>query len=160
MAQLEALDRVDTPARMISLSQRGFENDGQRIPLALYLHVNDFNDFEYEVLSLILNVDHTLDDVGKAISLINDRIGVLVNTGYKPQTESGDMVNRPKHYDRLKIEPTFYNEENGIGWLLSNANKYVARHRFKFDAVEDLKKAMRNLAMYIRRMQGDPEWSR
>lgn len=145
-------------ARKTPPERVGFKLDGQKIPLALYLHVNPFNDFEYETLGLILNVDHTLEDIQVAIGKIEKQISLLV-VAPKPQRVEGDMVTRPPHYDRLKIEPTFYNEENKVLWLQGNANKYIARHRFKWDPVEDLRKAQRNLAMYVRKMQGDPDWS-
>ncbi|MCC5780544.1 DUF3310 domain-containing protein [Nitratireductor sp. B36] len=69
------------------------------------------------------------------------------------------MVNRPEHYDRFPIEPTFFIMENSIDWLRGNFLKYVCRFPYK-NGIEDLRKAMRNLAMYVRWHDMDPSWSR
>ena len=56
-----------------------------------------------------------------------------------------DNVNRPEHYRVGEVEAIAYIEQQlGSGvrdYLLGNLHKYLHRHRFKGNALEDLKKA-------------------
>lgn len=69
-----------------------------------------------------------------------------------------DMVHRPAHYARFKVEPIYFIGENELGFLEGNVVKYVLRHDAK-NGVEDLKKARRYLDMLIAKKEGDPAWS-
>ena len=56
-----------------------------------------------------------------------------------------DVVNQPEHYRVGEVEAIAYIEQQlGSGvrdYLLGNLHKYLHRHRFKGNALEDLKKA-------------------
>ena len=56
-----------------------------------------------------------------------------------------DPVNKPDHYRVGEVEAIAYIEQQlGSGvrdYLLGNLHKYLHRHRFKGNALEDLKKA-------------------
>jgi hypothetical protein len=56
-----------------------------------------------------------------------------------------DPVNQPEHYRVGEVEAIAYIEQQlGSGvrdYLLGNLHKYLHRHRFKGNALEDLKKA-------------------
>ena len=58
---------------------------------------------------------------------------------------SPDPVNEPAHYRVGEVEAIDYiNQQLGSGvkdYLLGNVHKYLHRHRFKGQAVEDLRKA-------------------
>ena len=62
----------------------------------------------------------------------------------KPHFE-WDMVNEPQHYRVGEVEAIDYiAQQLGVGvkdYLLGNVHKYLHRHRFKGQALEDLKKA-------------------
>jgi hypothetical protein len=63
-----------------------------------------------------------------------------------------DVVNKPQHYRVGEVEAIAYIEQQlGVGvkdYLLGNVHKYLHRHRFKGQALEDLKKA----EWYLRRL--------
>lgn len=71
--------------------------------------------------------------------------------------EPKDNVNLPDHYARFKIEPVHFIGENKLDWFQGNVVKYVCRHDAK-NGVEDLKKAIRYLQMYIKYLEGDADW--
>ncbi|WP_229450006.1 DUF3310 domain-containing protein [Nitratireductor sp. B36] len=130
------------------------------IPLELFLHVNrDLTEFQREVISLVFNEEDDVGQITLAINKINRHVALLTDNGWSPTKSTGDMVNRPEHYDRFPIEPTFFIMENSIDWLRGNFLKYVCRFPYK-NGIEDLRKAMRNLAMYVRWHDMDPSWSR
>jgi hypothetical protein len=56
-----------------------------------------------------------------------------------------DPVNQPSHYRVGEVEAIDYiAQQLGVGvkdYLLGNVHKYLHRHRFKGQAVEDLRKA-------------------
>ena len=52
-----------------------------------------------------------------------------------------DMVNHPAHYNRGGIETIDVIEAFDLDYGTGNAVKYIMRHRFKHDSLEDLKKA-------------------
>lgn len=52
-----------------------------------------------------------------------------------------DQINSPKHYTQGKIEVIEFIEDQEMDFNLGNAVKYLARHRFKGNPLEDLKKA-------------------
>lgn len=52
-----------------------------------------------------------------------------------------ENVNHPVHYNKGKIEVIDAIEDWGLNFCEGNIIKYVARHRYKEDPVEDLKKA-------------------
>lgn len=63
-----------------------------------------------------------------------------------------DVVNQPPHYRVGEVEAIDYiAQQLGVGvkdYLLGNLHKYLHRHRFKGQALEDLKKA----EWYLRRL--------
>lgn len=70
-----------------------------------------------------------------------------------------DNVVLPKHYARFKIEPIRFCIENGLNGFQFNIIKYVLRHDAK-NGLEDLRKARRYLDMFIKYVEGDPDWWR
>lgn len=70
-----------------------------------------------------------------------------------------DMVNLPAHYARFKIEPMHFIVANGLNWFQGNVLKYILRYDAK-NGLEDLKKAQRYLEMFIKWVEGDPDWWR
>jgi hypothetical protein len=64
-----------------------------------------------------------------------------------------DPVNQPQHYRVGEVEAIAYIEQQlGSGvrdYLLGNLHKYLHRHRFKGNALEDLKKAQWYLTKLI-----------
>lgn len=68
-----------------------------------------------------------------------------------------DMVNLPPHYARFKIEPMHFTVENGLNWFQGNVLKYILRYDAK-NGMEDLRKAQRYLEMFIKWVDGDPDW--
>lgn len=138
---------------------QGFEPDDYKIPLAIYLHVNQFTTFQAEVLKLVLEENTTIPRLEAAHILINKEISKLVEANWSPERHNGDMVTRPQHYDRFPIEPTFFNRENGIDWNRGNANKYLCRFPYK-NGIQDLEKARRYILMEVRYLQGMDGWSK
>ena len=65
---------------------------------------------------------------------------------------SPDSVNQPQHYRVGEVEAIDYiAQQLGAGvkdYLLGNVHKYLHRHRFKGQALEDLKKS----EWYLRRL--------
>lgn len=59
-----------------------------------------------------------------------------------------DVVDRPAHYARFKIEPLTFILANNVGFAAGNVIKYVMRHDAK-DGLQDLKKARRYLDVMI-----------
>jgi hypothetical protein len=63
-----------------------------------------------------------------------------------------DVVNKPQHYRVGEVEAIDYiAQQLGVGvkdYLLGNVHKYLHRHRFKGQALEDLKKT----EWYLRRL--------
>ena len=63
-----------------------------------------------------------------------------------------DPVNQPQHYRVGEVEAIDYiAQQLGVGvkdYLLGNVHKYLHRHRFKGQALEDLKKS----EWYLRRL--------
>ncbi|UIY29172.1 DUF3310 domain-containing protein [Neorhizobium galegae] len=129
--------------------------------LSIFLHVNkELNDFQRQAINLVLHHDKgSREDLSAAVMVINRQIGLLETSGWKPTRKEGDQVLKPDHYDRFPMEPTYFIvTSGGFHWCVENFIKYITRYRFK-NGLEDLKKAMRNLAMYIRFLDGDPKWS-
>lgn len=55
---------------------------------------------------------------------------------------SGGPVNHPKHYNTGKIEVVDAIDDWGLSFNDGNAVKYIARHRHKGKAIEDIEKAL------------------
>ena len=56
-------------------------------------------------------------------------------------TDKKEKVNHPSHYNQGKLEVIDAIEDWDLNFCEGNVVKYVARHRFKGDPLEDLKKA-------------------
>ena len=77
--------------------------------------------------------------------------------------EAKDIINRPSHYARWKIEPIEFIMRNGIEFWRGNIIKYASRAGFKnyedMTAVEseitDLKKVIRYAEMRINQLTGE-----
>lgn len=64
-----------------------------------------------------------------------------------------DMVNKPLHYNQGKIQPIDFIEDQGLGFSDGNAVKYIARHKHKGTAIQDLEKAIWYLNRKIKRIK-------
>jgi hypothetical protein len=139
----------------------GLKDDGQKIPLSLFMTVNSdvLTVFQTALIPLILSVDHNKQDLQAAAVLLRDQIARLEACNFKPTVTSGDKVNLPQHYKVFPIEPTLYCQENGIDWLRSNILKYVCRYPWK-NGIEDLRKTLRCLEMYARYVLGEEAWNK
>lgn len=69
-----------------------------------------------------------------------------------------EMVHRPEHYTRYKIEPITFIMENDLPFAAGNIIKYVCRWDAK-DGIQDLKKARRYLDMWIAKLEGNENWT-
>lgn len=147
------------PIRSWPKHRQGVKDDGQKVTLAYFLHVNTLNPFQRLVIPLFMEVDHTQTSVQRAMAAIDEHVAALTQAGWTPERRKGDMVDRPEHYTAFPIEPTFFNMENGIDWCRGNALKYICRYRFK-NGIEDLRKALRYLTMYLAYANGEQEWSK
>jgi hypothetical protein len=74
-------------------------------------------------------------------------------------TPASDPVNQPLHYRVGEVEAIDYiSQQLGIGvkdYLLGNLHKYLHRHRFKGQTVEDLRKARWYLERLIKEEVGE-----
>ena len=68
-----------------------------------------------------------------------------------------ESVNHPSHYNKGKIEVIEAIEDWDLNFAEGNVIKYVARHRFKGEPLEDLKKAERYLQRLIRSLEENSE---
>ena len=74
-----------------------------------------------------------------------------------------DIVNRPNHYARWKIEPIEFIMRNGIEFWRGNIIKYATRAGFKQyedmteteSEITDLRKVIRYAEMRINQLQGE-----
>jgi len=75
-----------------------------------------------------------------------------------PYAPSPDPVNQPQHYRVGEVEAIDYiAQQLGTGvkdYLLGNVHKYLHRHRFKGQALEDLRKADWYLQRLLMEEQG------
>ncbi|MBO6814568.1 MAG: DUF3310 domain-containing protein [Rhizobiaceae bacterium] len=131
------------------------------IKLQTFLEANeDLNSLQRETIALVLGASpktsYSVRALERAQAMIQKSLdsGSVVNNF---NTE-GDMVNRPNHYTRFEIEPTYMAMSNDLNWCEGNFLKYICRYPYK-NGAEDLRKAMRYLEMYIKYLQGDTEWS-
>lgn len=129
--------------------------------LQVFLHANrDLDDFQRGMIRLVIGPDASTESMRDAIKLMDQKALLLSRAGWKPVRAEGDQVLLPSHYDRFPIEPTYFLvESGGYHWCIENFVKYITRFRFK-NGIEDLQKAQRNLAMYLRYVAGEEGWSR
>jgi len=123
------------------------------------LHYNDLTKWQREVVESFLGADDDAEKLTNTITKIKRHIALLIGADWKPNRAAGDNVTRPSHYDRFPIEPTFYAQMVGLDWCRGNALKYLFRYPFK-NGLEDLNKAARYIEMYVKYLDGDPEWSK
>ena len=77
----------------------------------------------------------------------------------KTDTKS-DIVNKPPHYLKGKIEVIDFIEDQKFGYHDGNAVKYICRYRYKRKPVEDLKKAVWYLNRLIKKLEKEHDKSR
>ena len=77
-----------------------------------------------------------------------------VNKGLKGLAQR-EAVNHPPHYNTGKIEVIDAIEDWKLDFNAGNVVKYVARHKYKKNPVEDLKKARWYLDRLIERTEND-----
>lgn len=66
-----------------------------------------------------------------------------------------DAVNHPAHYNRGGIESIDVIEAFHLDFCTGNAVKYILRHKFKEDALQDLKKARWYIDRRISQLEKD-----
>ena len=66
-----------------------------------------------------------------------------------------ETVDHPTHYNKGKIEVIEAIEDWDLNFSEGNVIKYVARHRFKGEPLEDLKKAQWYLNRLIENLEKD-----
>ena len=79
--------------------------------------------------------------------------------------QEGDIVDKPPHYTRYKIEPVSFIMRNDLPFHVGNICKYAVRAGYKIypymNAVEsevtDLKKVIRYAEMRINLLEGETE---
>jgi hypothetical protein len=64
-----------------------------------------------------------------------------------------EKVDHPSHYNKGKIEVIDAIEDWNLNFSEGNVIKYVARHRFKGEPLEDLKKAEWYIQRLIRNLE-------
>ena len=71
-----------------------------------------------------------------------------------------EMVNHPDHYrpSNSKYEAIDVIEDWNLGFSDGNALKYICRHKFKDNPVEDIKKAIWYLERHLEQLKKDGEW--
>ena len=91
--------------------------------------------------------------------LIKDRYYDNRDPKVVPYAPDPDPVNKPQHYRVGEVEAIDYiAQQLGVGvkdYLLGNVHKYLHRHRFKGQALEDLKKAEWYLQRLLMEEQGE-----
>ena len=81
---------------------------------------------------------HLRDAIGPAAA---DYPATRRATDGNPMLALGGAVNHPNHYNVGKIEVIDAIEDWKLGFNPGNAVKYIARHEFKGDPIENLEKA-------------------
>ena len=79
------------------------------------------------------------------MSKVSDLLNTRSRTGEKPaENASCDMVSHPQHYqvDDMTYEPIKVINAWNLNFNIGSAVKYLARYKKKFNAIEDLKKAI------------------
>lgn len=71
----------------------------------------------------------------------------------KEENKKEEMVSHPSHYTFGKYEPIDVIEDWKLGFSLGCAVKYIARAGHKWDAIEDLKKAVFYIEYAIKMME-------
>lgn len=64
-----------------------------------------------------------------------------------------DMVNHPPHYNRGKIEVIDFIEDQQFDFHIGTAIRYLCRAGYKWNAVEDLEKAIWYINRKIKKLQ-------
>lgn len=68
-----------------------------------------------------------------------------------------EAINNPSHYNQGKIEVIDAIEDWKLGFHLGNVVKYVARSEYKWNRLEDLKKAQWYLNRYIEKAEREDD---
>lgn len=68
-----------------------------------------------------------------------------------------DAIEKPAHYNQSSIQPVDVIENWRLGYHLGNVVKYVCRHQYKNNPVEDLKKASWYLEREIKRLEREEQ---
>lgn len=123
------------------------------------LTLNDLTRFQKHIVKELLSEDSGPDDFEGLVLDIQSHIAFLKRANWKVTKSEGDMVDRPDHYNRFPLEPTYYAQMADLDWCRGNALKYIFRFPFK-NGIEDLRKAGRYITMYVKYLEADPNWSK
>ena len=127
--------------------------------LRRFLAENELTETQQWMVTDLLHPDSGPEEYAALAKEVRNYAEFLQDAAWKPSRKDGDMVNRPSHYARFPLEPTQYAMEYSLDWCRGNALKYICRFPFK-NGVEDLNKAARYLEMFVKFLDGDPEWSK
>lgn len=123
------------------------------------LQLNDLTRFQKHIVRELLSEDSGPDDYEGLVWDIQSHIAFLKRCNWQVSKAEGDMVDRPAHYHRFPLEPTYYAQSADLDWCRGNALKYIFRFPFK-NGAEDLRKAARYIEMYVKYLECDPDWSK
>jgi len=77
-----------------------------------------------------------------------------MDQGFKQvKREKDNKINRPRYYNKGKIEVIEVIVDWDLNFCMGNVIKYVGRHKHKKDSLEDLKKARWYLDYEIRKIE-------
>lgn len=153
---------MELDERFLSLGPRPEEKSflaHRKEGLEKFLKVNHLTNFQREVVEVILDPDTGPVELAWLLDKMAHHIAYLESIQWKPMRQQGDMVHRPNHYTRFPLEPTHFAMEYGLNWCEGNTLKYICRFPFK-NGIEDIRKAMRYVEMFIKFLDGDPNWSK
>ena len=66
-----------------------------------------------------------------------------------------EMVEHPVHYNKGQYEVIDVIEDWGLGFNDGNAIKYVGRHRYKGNAIQDIEKAIWYLQRHLKNLKSN-----
>ena len=107
------------------------------------MSIDDANPSEWDAIKADRYYDNRSFDIKDATCVLPANHREMMRRDREHREE--DKINKPSHYRVGEVEAIAYIEQQlGSGvrdYLLGNVHKYLHRHRFKGQALDDLKKA-------------------
>tara|TARA_R100000808_G_scaffold5977_1_gene17970 strand:+ start:1932 stop:2393 length:462 start_codon:yes stop_codon:yes gene_type:complete len=152
------------------ISNKSFEPGEEHLPYKKALAGHDFGFGDTAE-------KNSVDRKARALLAGNDiYVGENVNVGEKKQqpckTKKGckkcddvqackkpkiEKVNSPSHYNTGRIEVIDAIEDWNLGFNDGNAIKYIARHQYKGNSVQDIEKAIWYLQRHLKNLKKAPK---
>jgi len=132
--------------------------------LSLFLHVNrELTTFQRKTIKLVMEDYKDAAKLNTAIVSMTNHTTLLMQSDWVPKQAGSEAVQRPDHYGRYPIEPTYFImecEKAGypIPWPVANFLKYICRFPFK-NGIEDIRKSCRYLTIYMGYLDGQEDYS-